>query len=332
MSSDAEWEVISAAYRALMKKYHPDKNATNAGAAKARQINEAYAILGDPGKRATYDNRRRAGQSSQTKTPKSTGSAEPKEKAAQKPVPTQQPQDDPSPWKAFVILGGITAFCAAIAIASNGKSDELSSNTEADSMTLSEVPAPVVNTTVVPRKLSELEMLPVDFKHIERGASKFASVLSARGLIGARAYSEDCHKKVLASPGWEAADFCAAFDFAAVFVDEGVSKIADISANSYFKFKSENQDQDYAAAGADQLSLGSRLSTIRGSAQSVVSEAIDVQIAKSEAKRAREIPLQPTDIPPTVQSTAPANKPDSSELDRIFSQPPPRPLSGQNLQ
>ncbi len=50
----AEDEVIAAAYRALAKKYHPDA----AGAAFATrfiEIQEAYEVLRDPGRRQEYD-------------------------------------------------------------------------------------------------------------------------------------------------------------------------------------------------------------------------------------------------------------------------------------
>lgn len=40
---DAEPEVVEAAYRALMKKHHPDR--TGGDAAKAQQINAAYAAI-----------------------------------------------------------------------------------------------------------------------------------------------------------------------------------------------------------------------------------------------------------------------------------------------
>ena len=47
---------IKKAYRALAKKYHPDKNKGNKDAeAKFKQISEAYSVLGDKEKRAQYD-------------------------------------------------------------------------------------------------------------------------------------------------------------------------------------------------------------------------------------------------------------------------------------
>jgi DnaJ-class molecular chaperone len=56
VSIDAEIVVIEAAYRALMKKYHPDQGAqAREGAPSAADINEAFAVLRDPQRRAAYD-------------------------------------------------------------------------------------------------------------------------------------------------------------------------------------------------------------------------------------------------------------------------------------
>lgn len=59
VSPDAEPVVIEAAYRALMKKYHPDQAIAAAagpsGGPTAAQINQAYAVLRDSERRAAYD-------------------------------------------------------------------------------------------------------------------------------------------------------------------------------------------------------------------------------------------------------------------------------------
>jgi hypothetical protein len=60
VSPDAEAEVIQGAYRALMRKYHPDANGGAYSDARAKRINEAYAALSDPGSRAAYDAQLRA--------------------------------------------------------------------------------------------------------------------------------------------------------------------------------------------------------------------------------------------------------------------------------
>ena len=41
VSQDAEDIVIQAAYRALMRRYHPDTHASSAGDSRAKAINEA---------------------------------------------------------------------------------------------------------------------------------------------------------------------------------------------------------------------------------------------------------------------------------------------------
>jgi curved DNA-binding protein len=48
-------EEIQRAYRKLARKYHPDINKESSAEEKFKQINEAYEVLGDPEKRAKYD-------------------------------------------------------------------------------------------------------------------------------------------------------------------------------------------------------------------------------------------------------------------------------------
>lgn len=51
-ASDAE---IKSAFRKLAKKYHPDINKEPDAAEKFKEVQEAYDVLGDEGKRKTYD-------------------------------------------------------------------------------------------------------------------------------------------------------------------------------------------------------------------------------------------------------------------------------------
>ena len=58
VSPAASPEVIRAAYRALMEKYHPDKHPEHRRAWAeeiTRQLNQAYAVLSNPQKRRAYD-------------------------------------------------------------------------------------------------------------------------------------------------------------------------------------------------------------------------------------------------------------------------------------
>lgn len=56
VTRDAENVVIESAYRALMKRYHPDKtNGDPVASERAKRINAAYSILKDSDARARYD-------------------------------------------------------------------------------------------------------------------------------------------------------------------------------------------------------------------------------------------------------------------------------------
>lgn len=50
--------VIRAAYRALMRHYHPDTNPDPEAQRRAREITSAFAVLRDPARRAQYDSGR----------------------------------------------------------------------------------------------------------------------------------------------------------------------------------------------------------------------------------------------------------------------------------
>ena len=54
VDSEAEDEVIQAAYRRLAQKYHPDIAGPD-GAARMTSINAAWELLRDPGRRAVFD-------------------------------------------------------------------------------------------------------------------------------------------------------------------------------------------------------------------------------------------------------------------------------------
>ena len=56
VSVNASQEVIRAAYRSLMQRYHPDRNTGNTESAeRALLVNQAYEVLSDANKRAAYD-------------------------------------------------------------------------------------------------------------------------------------------------------------------------------------------------------------------------------------------------------------------------------------
>jgi curved DNA-binding protein CbpA len=103
VAPDAEPVVIEAAYRALMKKYHPDQAvAAAAPGPSAAEINHAFATLRDAERRADYDRRER------------TRSQSVQLAAAYQPPPSQRVSRafGWGGWIVSAVLGGVLALMA----------------------------------------------------------------------------------------------------------------------------------------------------------------------------------------------------------------------------
>ena len=59
VAPDASADVIKAAYRKKAAQYHPDRNPSPDAAARFREVQEAWEVLSDSGRRADYDDNRR---------------------------------------------------------------------------------------------------------------------------------------------------------------------------------------------------------------------------------------------------------------------------------
>ena len=55
VARDATADQIKKAFRKLARKYHPDLSKESNAEARMKEVNEAYAVLSDPEKRAAYD-------------------------------------------------------------------------------------------------------------------------------------------------------------------------------------------------------------------------------------------------------------------------------------
>lgn len=111
---DASATEIRAAYRTLARRHHPDRSPTESAAMAA--VNEAYRVLGDPGRRAVYDAARRAPRGP-------TAATVPPTPVASRPVVMAPLPPARVPWRLVLIMFGIGALgvlvLAALARPSN---------------------------------------------------------------------------------------------------------------------------------------------------------------------------------------------------------------------
>ena len=168
VSPDAEQEVIEAAYKRLARKYHPDVYSGADGPDRMRELNEAYEVLGDVGKRAEYHAtlgraRARAGptgskQGSPTSSVQPAVAKRPKRPRAKPPARPGRPTRRIGQFRnlrSVVALGATVVAAVALVIivaVVQGDDDNTNSNTPidipehtaaADGMTLGNADAPV---------------------------------------------------------------------------------------------------------------------------------------------------------------------------------------------
>lgn len=98
VDSEAEDEVIAAAYRRLARKYHPDAAGPDA-APRMAAINAAWETLGDPARRAAFDRERAVAAALERARPTAPPTAPPNvpRPAGAPPVQTPTPSTPPRP-------------------------------------------------------------------------------------------------------------------------------------------------------------------------------------------------------------------------------------------
>lgn len=296
VSAHSDDVVIRAAFKALMLKYHPDTNKSPDATRRAMEINAAFAVLGDPVKRSAYDAIRRAGSSTQqSKSSQHSDKARPRSSAGSGPSSPPPPPDSAAPWPSPTHYSdsrgraGMLALIALVLVGSamiGSRSEAPYPTTEStnvtemnpqsdDSYNDASLPGSADPVTEAMRTdiqamgdnlmaaSSVPEQTPLRFVDIEQGVKSFDRVLSRSGIIGARVWSERCHEAVRAKPSWAEADQCAAFDFAATFMDTSVTLASGYQQSSYFVFQSDNQADYYSEFGTPTVMVEERLRRIR---------------------------------------------------------------------
>ncbi|WP_242152570.1 J domain-containing protein [Sphingomonas sp. BAUL-RG-20F-R05-02] len=315
VSAASDEVVIRAAFKALMLKYHPDTNRSPDATARAAAINEAFSVLGDPERRAAYDASRRE-RSAPPASPPPPPDKPASGAAANSEVPKVAAK---AGWGsrivgmiAVVLVGGVVrvaiqsinsgyhspALASTAAAGEPEMTDTLSDNIDVaadrmDAMADATQPAGFGGNTQAlsspPSGTETFTLQPptsIDFNVIEGAGNTFAKVLSRGGIAGARAWSQECHSKLAKAPSWPGADRCAAFDYAARYMDLSFVQAAGTRADPYFAFEAENQGDNYKAVGGQYYIAGERLQHIRSAVEPVTYEAVMAGIRQRENSNA----------------------------------------------
>ena len=157
VTRDAEPEVIESAYRALMKKYHPDKtNGDVAATERAKAINAAYDTLRDPDARARYDRTLdvRPAQSEAPSPPPPPRPSQPQ------PQPSARPPSAPrrgGDWIVSLLFIGLALTVGIGAIGSLGNMDTPGTEVASDEdKSATSEPETAASTDKSPEKLKTL--------------------------------------------------------------------------------------------------------------------------------------------------------------------------------
>lgn len=226
VAPDADEAVIRAAWRALLRKYHPDTAHDVPDAAeRTRAFNAAWAVLGNSNRRIAYD-LERAAPPEDTARP---GWASPY------PMP---PRRGAGTTLALILafvglpavaitLPGVPGQVAAMLPGGDGGSAASFARSSfhqvrrlltpagfgADGAaarpavpTSPSAPAPVAAPAAAPR---------IDGATVRLAVRQYARVVRRDGRSGVAAYSRGCAQRAIDLSRWESDDFCAAFDIAA---------------------------------------------------------------------------------------------------------------------
>ena len=247
----AESEVITAAYKALMRKYHPDASCGSDTVHQAQALNEAYRCLRNPARRSAYD----ALRASKVASPFPRPPRPPRPSPPHRRTPSsREPKHvGKSPALAFVrtVLGVVIAatFVSAIWGATDREESAALSTSEINAFgAVEDSFVPAVRVELVgPDSFSPSERSAVsegmdarvptneEFKaKVAIAVEDFARVHGESGLAGAQEFSVDCHRAARPMNDILWTDYCVAFDVSAWTLDRALNDQFDTPPSSYF--------------------------------------------------------------------------------------------------
>lgn len=206
VSPDADPAVIEAAYKALMKKYHPDVLVGQPASAQSRaaEINRAFRVLRDPERRAQYDSQEQARMAAFRPGVQNPEMRDLHFQQMQPPKRSKAP--------ALLLIAVLAALIAYVwQMTEETGQEQFASSIPAQ-------PASVKDQMLQATGISSA-FPPVNPVNIERAVAESRRVNQKMGLMGLSAYSQDCFASQGRSAKLAELDFCVAFDNAASAYD-----------------------------------------------------------------------------------------------------------------
>jgi curved DNA-binding protein CbpA len=278
--------VIHAAFRALLRKFHPDVDNSPQAAARAARISEAFAVLGRPEKRAAYDRNLRMDTAWTPTThvidmplPAARDSAVWREwldrlKATRPPLPARVTGLFQGMATGAATTAGILMVCVAVIAAYDHIGPALQSFDDAIAPAQAQGPYDVDGAPqpYLPRKLANARTgaRPALFhdqvalkEDVRAAIGIFRRTSAGESLSAAMKYSSRCHRSAEGTQGWRARDYCAAFDFAGLRASGAAVGRREEKAARYFALVTARQAEFYSPLQTNPGAVDQRLALMR---------------------------------------------------------------------
>ncbi|WBO20836.1 DnaJ domain-containing protein [Sphingomonas abietis] len=214
VSATASQEKIKAHYLRLIQRYHPDRSRSPLAHARAAEINEAFHYLSDPELRAQHD----AGLAARRRDVVNVRALD-RSRSGSRALVVHRRRRRPlfrryDAWLTLIAvlsLAGIGSWQIEQRLLGGDASPAaLASDDDTDGAAERAVQLLAAATA------REAQAMPsVSGAIVARGVGAYHRYAADGDFGRARAYSEQCHAQAANADGWDAVDFCVAFDQAA---------------------------------------------------------------------------------------------------------------------
>lgn len=312
VSPDADPVVIEAAYRVLIKRYHPDKLGPGAEAEERRaaEINHAFAILRNPAKRARYDEEALERSAATERFWAGSPHLQEFQTAAAQgwrppPPPARAPARRISGLAFFIGAAALVGTVVVFAHEITGGKGNVAASPPAE--ILAERPQEDEAASLDPEAIRQR---PVSPRQVSKAVAQVRQIVAQAGIGAAADYSENCFQAQRQTLGVAEFDYCVAFDQAASRLARKLPQ-AEQAADMPARFTPENLSVRHINAGerlsSDSAWVADRLDLIRVLTGSVMNEAAKTPLPSADAlalKFAESDASLPPEPMPVVQAPA----------------------------